>query len=263
MIARIWNTYQVEISKALRRKLTYLGPILIVLAILATLLLKPVARDNVSDYGFIAYATPMALNLLGLILLLAYCAGLVSSELGHGTVCLMLTRPLRRREFIAAKLLLGMTYAFILALVTGLTTWGVTAAFGDLNGVGFGGEALFANTDMLLAYAIGLGVALLPLFAASAYAVMISTLTRSTGAAVTCAIGFWALLDLIKRPLHITPYIFSTYVDTPWQVFSDQCHGITSSWSPAVIWTSGTAAFSFIVFTAIAIIALNRKDLQA
>jgi len=263
MIVRIWNAYCVELSKAAHRKLTYVGPVLVILSILAALLLKPVTRDTVSDYAFIAYVTPMALNLLGLVLLLAYCAQLVSSELGRGTVCLMLTRPLRRREFLVAKLLLGMTYAVLLALIAGLTAWGVVALFGDLNGVGYGGEALFGNTDMLLAYVIGLGLALLPLFAACAYAVMISSLTRSTGAAVACAIGFWALLDLVKRPLHITPYLFSTYVDAPWQVFADQCNGVTGSWLPTVFWVAGTATVSFFVFTAVSITTLSKKDLQA
>jgi len=250
------------LAKAARRKLTYLGPILVIIAIAAAPLLRPISRDNVSDYAFIAYVTPMALNLLGLILLLTYTATLVASELGSGTVCLMLVRPLRRGEFVVAKLFLAMTYSICLALTTGLAAWTVTAAFGDLDGVGYGGEIVVANIDMAMAYGAGMGLVLLPLFAASAYAVMVSTLTRSTGAAVASAIGIWILIDLIKHPLGVAPFVFSTHIDAPWQTFTDLCNGIQGAWSPALIWTAATSVVSFAVFTTIAVAALAKRDLQ-
>ena len=115
MIWRILNAYRTELAKAFHRKFTFVGPLLILLVVATTLRIHPVVRDGAGDYGFIAYVTPMALNLLGFLFLLVYCAGLVSSELGSGTICLVLVRPLRRCEFVIAKLLMGMTYAVMLA----------------------------------------------------------------------------------------------------------------------------------------------------
>ena len=79
MIHRIWRAFSCELMKATRLKSTYAGPVLVTIAVFGALLVQPVARDGISDYAFIAYATPMALNLLGLLLIVIYCAGLVSS----------------------------------------------------------------------------------------------------------------------------------------------------------------------------------------
>ena len=96
MIVRVWIAYKLEVLKAIRLKFTYLGPALVVLTVAAMPLLQRFERDGVSDYAFIAYTTPVALNLVGLILLLAYCASLVSNELASGTIRTLLVRPLRR-----------------------------------------------------------------------------------------------------------------------------------------------------------------------
>src|SRR5690606_15584471 len=107
VMRRIVNAYQVELLKALHLKSTYLGLGLVAAAVLSAPLLHPLTRDGRSDYAFIAFVTPATINLLGLVLLLAWCAGLVCTEVSSGTVRLVLVRPLRRWEFLAAKLLLG------------------------------------------------------------------------------------------------------------------------------------------------------------
>lgn len=263
MIGRIGNAYRVELAKAFRRKSTYIGLGLVLAAVLLLAAARPIVRDNTGDYDFIAYATPVALNLTGLFILVAYCAGLVSSELGRGSICLMLVRPLLRHEYVAAKLLVGMTYATLLTLTVGGAAWVCVFVFGDLSGVAYGGEALYTNLDMTAAYLAGGALALLPQFAAVAYAVMVSTLTRSTGTAIGAALGVWLLTDLVKYPLRISGFLFSSYMETPWQVFSGRCSGLDPSWWPEAAWTGATSAAFFVVFAAGAAAALARRDLRS
>lgn len=262
MFRRIVNAYRVELRKALRRKFTYVGPLLAVLIVASTLWVHPVARDGAGDYGFIAYASPMALNLLGFLFLLVYCAALVSSELDSGTVCLMMVRPLRRSEFIVAKLLLAMTYAALLAATVAASSWLAVFALGDLTGVTYGGEVIYTGITMIETYLIAAGLALFPLCAAAAYAVMISSLTRSTGAAVGGAVGLWIAVDIIKHPLRIAPFLFSTYLETPWQVFVERCDGLDPAWFPGAAYVMVSSAFSLAVFTVIAIAAFSRRNLH-
>ena len=263
MIGRVWTLYRFELYKAARRRFTYVGLILIVIAVLSALFMRPVTRDGQGDYAFIAYATPIALNLLGLFLLVTYCSGLVSTELGSGSICLALVRPVRRHEFLIAKLLLGITYAAMLTAAVAVSAWGIALAFGELSGVTYGGEAVFTAVDMIEAYLFGALLVLAPQAAVAAYSIMISTLTRSTGAAIGSAVGILLMVDIVKYPLRIAPFVFSTYIETPWSVFASYCDGLDARWFPDSAYVLLASIAYTIAFTAIAILSLSRRDLHA
>lgn len=262
MIKRVVNTYEVEVAKAVRRKFTYLGPALMVLAVCCGPAMRPIARDGMSDYAFIAYVTPMALNLLGLLMLLMYCAGLIASELGNGSICFTLLRPVRRHEYLLAKLLLGMSYATVLTATVAVTSWLLTYAFGELTGVTWGGAVTYTHIDMLRSYVCGALLVQLPLWAAAAFAIMVSTLTSSAGAAVAATVGVWILVDMAKHPLHMAPCLFSSYLETPWRVFVNHCDGIPAPWFPDTIYVIATSVVSIAVFTTVSVSVLARRDLH-
>lgn len=263
MIRRIAAIYHVEVGKAIHLKFTYVGPLLILLVILCLPAIEQIERDNVSDYGFIAKATPTALNLVGLLVLLVYCSGLMSSELQSGTIRMVLVRPLRRREFVAAKLLFAMTYATCLTLLAAGASWLLVFAFGEARGVSSGGEMIFTGWEMGRTYLIALTLDLAPQWAAASFALMISSLTRSTGAAVGTTVGIWVALDAVKYALHVDRFLFSSYMETPWQVFADNCDALDASWFPDVYWLLGTSAVSMALCTSVAVLALGRRNLSA
>lgn len=263
-IVRLWNAYVAELWKARRRKFTYIGPLLVVMAVAGVAMgKKATEREMVDPYQFVAFATPLALNLLGLLLMLMFCASLVPAELGSGSVRAVVTRPIRRREFVLAKVLMAMTYACVLTLCVGVTAWVGAGFLAPLNGVKFGDELLFTGKRMVLAYVYGALLVLLPQFAAGAYAVMISTLTRSTGAAVGGSVGLWLLTDILKYPLGVEKYLFSTYLEMPWRVFVGHCNGLNPSWFPELWYCVLTSVIYFLAFTALACIVISRKDLRA
>lgn len=262
MIGRIVTAYRIELIKAYRSKLTYVGPVLVVLLVALSPLLHSVSGGSQNAYGFIAFATPTALNVLGLFLVLSFCASLVSGEVGTGSIRLLLTRPLLRHEFVAAKLLLGLTYSITLSLVVALSAWGIAVTLGSISGVEYGGEMLYTGGAMLRAYLIGFAVNLAPQFAFVSYAVMISTLLKSNAASVITSIGIWLVLDAVKYPLHIADALFASYVDTPWECFRAQCEGMTAEWGQSLYWCLGTSFAAAAIFTTTAIVALHRRDLH-
>lgn len=263
MIRRILIAYSVEMTKAIRLQSTYIGPVLVVLAVLATPLIIPFSQDNASDYGFISYATPTTLNLLGYFILLIYSAGLVSTELGSGTIRMILVRPILRGEFIAAKCLLGATYALLLNALVATTAWMLAYTLGDLSGVRFGGEILYTDGEMRIAYILALLLNMLPQCAAVTYAVMISTLTRSAATAIACTLGIAVFIDSIKYPLRIEPFFFSTYLDRSWQVFADRAVALESQWFPNVQYTVLASVISIVVFSSVAIFSIGRRNITA
>lgn len=261
MIARIWIAYRVEIVKALRQKQTYLGPFLVLLAIASGPLVHSMARDGVSDYAFIAYVTPLALNFLGFFLLLIFSASLLSPEMADGSIRAVLTRPIPRRDYVLAKLALGCTYALVLLVITGLGSWSVAGLFGELSGVHYGGELVHTRAQMRDAYLIGAALAMLPLFASAAYGLLISAFTRSPAAAIALALGGWILADLLKHPLGLERYMFTTYLDAPWAVFAQRCDAVDSGWLPMAGWCAATSITVFLACSALAVWRMERRDL--
>ena len=109
MISRILSAYSIELAKAIRLRSTFLGPITIIIIILLTPFAYPLQKDTDSDYDFLAYVLPLAINVFGHFMVLIYSATLISTELSGGSIRMILTRPLRRREYLIAKLLHGLT----------------------------------------------------------------------------------------------------------------------------------------------------------
>lgn len=262
MIGRILGAYQSEIDKALRNTLPYIGAALMLAMIGVAALIRPLAVDSESDYDFLAFAVQLSLNVLGFLIVLLFSSSLVSPELASGSIRIMLVRPLRRSELIAAKILTGMTYALVLNLLALGTAWIVAAWWGELIGVYYGAELLHGDQEMAGAYAAAAGLALLPQFAGVALGVFLSACTKNTAAAITSAIGIWWVLDAIKYPLRIERYVFTTYLERPWMLFADMANGIPVDWTPVVIRAVAVSLITWAVFSILAAMLLSRRDLS-
>jgi len=263
MIGRIWLLYRIEVFKASRRRQPYVGPLLLAVLVLLSPLIRPIARDGLHDYGFIAYITPVALNFLGFIMLLTFASTLVVSETARGSVRAVLLRPVRREEFILAKLLLGFSYAGLLTAVVGVCAWAVSWFRGDLMGVHVGGELVFTTGEMWKSYVAGALLSLLPQWAGVSVALLFSTLARSTSMAISLSLGAWILVDLAKYPLGIAPFVFTTYLEAPWRIFSGQCDALAQPWMPMAAWCVATSGLLIVAPAAVAIVVFKRRNLGA
>jgi ABC-2 type transport system permease protein len=263
VIQRIWIAYWLELSKAIRARGTYVGPALVAATALCAPLLYRFARDGESDYTFIASATPLALNVVGFVLTVIFCAGLVSSELSSGTLRMILVRPIRRTEILLAKFMLGMTYTLSLTAITAILSWTLAHVLGELLGIGMGGEMLYTGRDMASAYALGLVLNLAPQAATVGYGLLISTLCRNTGSAIGVAVGIWVVLDALKYELGFARGWFTTYLDTPWVVFESYCSGLDAAWFPDAGYCLGVCLGTTAVFLSIAAVVLQRRNLHA
>lgn len=261
MIRRIFNAYTLEVAKYSRQAITFVGPILVVLLILVTPVGYPLEKDGTSDYAFMAYALGMTLNLFGFLMILIYSTSLISSEMGSGTIRLLLVRPLRRREFLAAKMLNGMSYAFVLSLAASLTVWILAYILGDLTGVEYGGRLIYTNSEMVATFLIAGSLNLLPQMAAAAFGIMVSTFTKNTATAMGIAVGSWLVLDFVKYPLNIAPFLFSSYLEKTWGVYQDRADAFEAPFFPDAYYGIATSCISIAVFLSVAMYILSRRNL--
>ncbi len=261
MIRRILNAYMIEWIKYTRQVFTFVGPALVIVLVLLAPLSHPLEKDSANDYAFISYALPMALNLFGFLMLLIYSASLMSTELGSGTARMILVRPLRRHEFLAAKMLNGMTYALLLTFVASATTWALAYTLGDLGGIEYGGELIYTNGEMQQAFVAATLLNLLTQFAGVAWGILFSTLTRSTAMAIGLTVGSWLLLDFVKYPLNIAPFLFSSYLEQTWTVFSDRCNAFETGFFPQAYYGIATSLVAILLCLACSTFVLSRRNL--
>lgn len=261
MMGRILILFWVEWNRAARSWQTYLGPVAVLIAVVAALWVYPVARDGHGDYNYLAYALPASLNLLGFMLTLLFSATLISSDLASGALRLVLTRPVRRIELLLAKLLLAFAYALSLGGIAALAAWFIAASFGDLQGVYYGGELLFTATAMARSYGIAVLLSLVPQCAGAAMGLFFSVCTRSQLGAISLALAAWFTLDLAKYPLGVEAYMFTSYLETPWSVFSMRAEGMAEAWFPSAAYGLGTSLLAIVLFTSFAALLFRVRDL--
>jgi ABC-2 type transport system permease protein len=196
-------------------------------------------------------------------MLLTFASTLVASETARGNVRAILLRPVRREEFILAKLLLGYSYAALLTGVVAVCAWGVAWFRGDLMGIHMGGELVITADQMLWSYALGALLSLLPQWAGVSMALFFSTLARSSSMAISLSLGTWILSDLAKYPLGIAPFLFTTYLEAPWRTFAGHCDALEQAWMPMALQCAVASGAVMITFVIITLIVFKRRNLGA
>jgi ABC-2 type transport system permease protein len=228
-VARV---YRWEIAKLLAQKRTYLGlgaAVVVPIVFVVVLLLQTGGPNDVPLGRYIretGLAVPFVvlffMSIWGLPLITALVAGdIVASESQHGTLKTILTRSRDRGQVFAGKVLATATYTAALVVAMGLVgliagslAWGVhplTSLSGTKVAPGHGLLLLLAS----------LAIYTLPLAGVAAFAILLSTVTRNSAAAVVGAL-MWALLMQLLSVLpgteSIRPYLLGTQFDA-WHGF--------------------------------------------
>jgi ABC-2 type transport system permease protein len=223
--------YRWELRKLLAQKRTFIGlgaavavPLIFVVALLADDSGGPDSLPfsaYVRDTGFAVPLVSLAFGAFWLLpLVTALVAGdIVANEEQNGTLKTILTRSVDRWQVFAGKVLAALTYtAAVLflyvgvALVAGGLFWGFDPLT-TLSGTTIGpGRALLLTGAGTLAY-------LLPMSAIAAVALLLSTVTRNSAAAVVGTLMISILIQIIGSITALDaldPYLLSTQFNA-WQ----------------------------------------------
>jgi ABC-2 type transport system permease protein len=219
------TAYRWEIRKLVAQKRTYLGlaaamgvPLLFV----GVLVFSNGSPDEIPFGSAVresGLAVPLVVLLFGSIwlfpLIVSLVAGdVVATEDGHGTLKTILTRSLDRASIFAAKAMASATYA-VLALALMALSAGAAGvlAFGFEPLPTLSGAPVPAPWALVLTL-LALGVYLMPLLAVAAIALLLSTATRnSTAAIVATLMGslIMQLLGIFSSLEPIRPYLLTTH----------------------------------------------------
>jgi ABC-2 type transport system permease protein len=227
------TVYRWELRKLVAQKRTFIGvgaaiavPLIFIVAMLAD------SGGGPTDVPFGEYvrvtglAVPLVCLFFGAIWLLPLITALVAGDIvaaedQNGTLKTILTRSVDRWQVFAGKALAALTYTLVvLTLFVGIATVVGGIAFGfepltTLSGTTIGvGRALVLIAAGTLTYS-------LPLLAMAAIALLLSTLTRNSAAAVVGTLMVSILLQIlgsISALEAIEPYLLSEQFNA-WQGF--------------------------------------------
>jgi ABC-2 type transport system permease protein len=264
----VGTVYAWELRKLRAQKRTYLGlgaAMIVPLIFIVALLTGGGGPDDV-PFGRYVRETGLAIPLVGLIfssiwlfpLITSLVAGdIVASEDNHGTLKTILTRSTERWQIFAGKLLAALSYAFVaLALFVGigLLVGGLLWGFDPLTTLS--GTQVSAGRGMALLGAASLAY-FVPMIAIAAIAILLSTVTHNSAAAVvgTLILSFvMQLLAVIKALDWLSSYLLSTQFDA-WQGLLRE----PADWAPIVraAWVSALYAIPAVGW---AFVAFVRRD---
>jgi ABC-2 type transport system permease protein len=227
----VGTVYRWELRKLRAQKRTYLGfaaavavPVIFVIALLAD------SNGGPDDLPFGSYVreTGLAVPLVCLAfgaywlipLITALVAGdIVATEDQNGTLKTILTRSVERWQVFVAKMLASFTYAAIILVLfvgTGLVLGGLAFGFDPvtlLSGTRVSaGRGIFLIGAATLAY-------LLPVLAIASIALLLSTVTRNSAAAVVGALMTSLMLQVlgaVSALNFLDPYLLTTQFNA-WQ----------------------------------------------
>jgi ABC-2 type transport system permease protein len=265
------TVYAWELRKLRLQKRTYLGlggAALVPLIFIVALLLNGSNGGGDGEIPFERYVreTGLAIPLVGLFfgafwlfpLITALVAGdIIATEDNHGTLKTILTRSVDRWQIFVAKTLAALTYALaalVLFVLVGLVVGGLIWGFDPL--VSLSGTRIPVGRGLLLLAGTTLAY-FLPIIAIAAIALLLSTVTRNSAAAVVGTLMFSLVLQLlgaISALDFLQPYLLSTQFNA-WQGLLRE----PADWAPVVraAWVSAAYAVPAL---AISFTAFLRRD---
>ena len=94
------------------------------------------------------------------------------------------------------------------------------------------------------------------------YGLFISTLVRSTGAAVAVGIGTLYLIEFSKHLVGLDPYIFTRHIGLPWLILQQAAQGVDYQWQPEVWKMLGLSGAYTAAFLGAGLFIFVRQDLN-
>ncbi len=267
MIIRIVKLVQNEIYKIIKQKITYFSIIcccgIVVFWGIGTDYFFPENVQPGAGYFFLLISTQTALNFLGVLLILIFSSILISSEASSRTLQMMMVNPVSRLELFLSKIIAGMIFSFLLLLsivITSLIFGGIHFGYGDFVEKGL---ILFTKSQIFLEIFYCFLIILFPLLAFSCYGLLISVITNNVAYAIGVSVGTIIFLDIIRERLNLSPYLFQSYIETPFKIVKSITEGFKVNWKPEIFYCIGIPLIWAIGCFSIGIFIFVRKDYKS
>ncbi|MCU0917633.1 MAG: ABC transporter permease [Planctomycetes bacterium] len=253
-----------EIVKATRRRLPYFGLLMgALICVLTYVVMAEIgAADTANAWGYVALSMQLVFADIALIFVLVFAAMLMSDETRSGTIRAALAAPLSRWEFFVAKAVTGLLYMVVMSCVSLLLSALLARARYRFGAVGDSLGEIYSLKTVLTNFLLAWVLSWIPLAAVVFYGLFLSTVVRSSGAAVAVSIGTLYVIEFTKHLVGLDPYLFTRYLTYPWQIVGQLAQGVGYQWQPEVWRMLALCGVSGAVAFAAGLILFLRQDLN-
>jgi ABC-2 type transport system permease protein len=264
----VGTIYAWELRKLRAQKRTYIGlgaAILVPLVFIFALLTSNGGPEEIPFGRYVrdsGLAIPLVAMFFGSIWFFPLVTALVSGDIvaaedGNGTLKTILTRSAERWQIFAAKVMAALSYTFaalLVYLVVGLVIGGLVYGFNPL--ISLSGTHISVGRGLALTAAGGLAY-FVPMIAVASIALLLSTLSRNSAAAVVGTLMISLIMQLlgaINALSFLHPYLLSEQFNA-WQGFLRE----PIDWAPIghAAWVSAAYAIPALV---VSFTAFLRRD---
>jgi len=253
-----------EVTKVARRKLTYFGMFMV--GLLSAIIyfvggqLSDAATANA--WGYIGFSMQMIFTDIGPIIIITFAAKLVADETGAGTIRAALAAPVHRWELYLAKAVTGLLYMIVLSTAALLFSAALAKIHYRFGVVGDSAGVVYSRSQVMQQFLLSYAFSWIPLIALVMYGLLISTVVRNPGAAVTVGISSLYLVDFTKHLMGLDPYIFTRYITYSWLNLLQIAQGMDYQWRPEVWKMIELSGVSAVVTFVAGLIIFVRQDLN-
>jgi ABC-2 type transport system permease protein len=264
----VGTIYAWELRKLRAQRRTYIGlgaAVLVPLVFIFALLTSNGGPEEIPFGRYVrdsGLAIPLVSMFFGSIWFFPLVTALVSGDIvaaedGNGTLKTILTRSAERWQIFAAKVLAALSYTFVallLYMLVGLVIGGLVYGFNPL--VSLSGTHISVGRGLALTAAGGLAY-FVPMIAVASIALLLSTLSRNSAAAVVGTLMISLIMQLlgaINALSFLHPYLLSEQFNA-WQGFLRE----PIDWAP-IGHAAWVAAAYAIPALAVSFVAFLRRD---
>jgi len=250
-----------EVTKAARRKLSWFGIFMVGLACVIVYFIagELSSAATANAWGYVGFSMQIVFTDIGPIFIITFAAKLVADETGTGTIRSALAAPVHRWELYLAKAVIGLLYMMALSAAALLFSAMLAGIHYHFDAVADSAGVVYGRNQALHELLVSYVLSWIPLSALVMYGILISTLVRTPGAAVTVGISTLFIVEFTKHLAGLDPYLFTRYITYSWLNFLQLAQGMDYQWRPEVwrmVMLSGVS--TAVAFSAGLIIFLKR-----
>jgi len=253
-----------EVTKAARRKLPYfsifaVGLLCVIIYFIAGQLSNTATANA---WGYVGFSMQLVFTDLGPVFIITFAAMLVADETGTGTIRAALAAPVHRWELYLAKAVIGLFYMMILSAAALLCSAALASIHYHFGAVADSAGVVYSRNQVMHEFLVSYALSWIPLSALVMYGILISTIVRTSGAAVTVGISTLFVIEFTKHLAGLDPYIFTRYITYSWLNLQQLAQGMDYQWRPEVWKMIELSGVSAVVTFIAGLIIFVRQDLN-
>ena len=255
---------RVEFEKLLRKKSSTLILLFMLTVQIAAAYMNYIQMtknlDLATGFQVAAFSLKVSIQMLVLIILVASCISL-SEEISSGTVKLILTRSVKRCDFVLGKFLTLTFISTVLLILLYMLGFALGHIFGGLNVLKEGEYLLYSSRELTKDFVISMFFTIPPMISLIALGFFVSVLIKGAGGAVGTGIVVYFFLNILSQFDPIQDFLFTKYLSLPMDNVTKLVEGIYIDWSKHTVLNCGVSAVSIVVFMGLCVILFSKKDI--